>query len=114
MTTAHTPTPWTHTGRVDSIYGADGVEVCTLALYGYHLPPIARANAEHIINCVNSHDALTARVAELEAALREARAGFAVIANHAPNSLPYCRNFIRDHAHENFTMLGAVLAKGQS
>lgn len=29
------------------------------------------ANAAHIVHCVNSHDALVARVAELEAALRE-------------------------------------------
>ncbi len=85
MTTNHTPTPWrmqTPSAREaqEVIVGADGTRIANVmpirresaktreninAMY-YE----ARGNAEQIVARVNAHDALTARVAELEAALR--------------------------------------------
>jgi hypothetical protein len=62
MTTNHTPTPWrllpaTAPGS-RRIEGANKHTITTMD-----------GDMDHIVTCVNAHDALTARVAELEAAL---------------------------------------------
>lgn len=57
---AHTPTPWEQSHNV--ILSEAG----TIVGDGFHLTP---ADTAHIVACVNAHDALTARVAELERAL---------------------------------------------
>lgn len=59
---AHTPTPWEQSHNV--ILSEAG----TIVGDGFHLTP---ADTAHIVACVNAHDALTARVAELEAALHK-------------------------------------------
>jgi len=73
----HTPTPWVvmhsvFTDEVIHIGAPSANKVVTITSFGAiskgdnDLPTVA-ANAEFIVLAVNSHDALTARVAELEA-----------------------------------------------
>ena len=71
---AHTPTPWGWHGP----YMAGGYKVSALndndqvTLQIYISPSeTAAEDAQHIVACVNAHDALVARVAELEDALRD-------------------------------------------
>lgn len=67
--TKHTPTPlpW-HTVGPFCIAGGNP-EFVIGVLDAQEAHDTNRANATHIVICVNAHDALTARVAELEAAL---------------------------------------------
>ena len=71
-TPAHTPTPWQA-----SNYQAGAVRVCTLktivaTIYAASArqQEIAEANAAFIVQACNSHAALVARVADLEAAIQ--------------------------------------------
>ena len=111
MTTAtkaqRTPGPWKR-NRVDSIVGAGGVEVCNMSLYGYHLPPFANANAEHILAACNAHDANVARIAELERALRDC-----VEVAKAWHAADDVWQIYYDHSPEMATTR-AALAKGQA
>ena len=78
MTTAHTPTPWANSGRAvlacrpmgnRSLATAlnRGMDaLCEIESYDE-----AAANAAHIVACVNAHDGLVSRVAELEAAAKQ-------------------------------------------
>ena len=68
-TTTHTPTPW-------KVYaGGRGAPVINDSVIndsnGFQIALLtaceqSAANAAHIVRCVNAHDALTSRVAELE------------------------------------------------
>lgn len=69
----HTPTPWRVHNRTAIIGG--GRHGFIGDLQRSTNSAVADADAAHIVRCVNAHDALTARVAELEAqnaVLREA------------------------------------------
>ncbi len=76
MTTQHTPTPWTLMDAAlrAKLVDEDGEFISHLSSSRYHddrSDPIAQANARFIVTACNAHDALTARVAELEAVARE-------------------------------------------
>lgn len=62
----HTPAPWKH------VLGQDTHKVAR-DIRGRMLGPVTMDmdDYDHAIDCVNSHDALVARIAELEAALRD-------------------------------------------
>lgn len=70
MNTNHTPTPWKYRRTVTeqfAIYDEHDLIVCwTSGCSASEADRMAQ-----IVACVNAHDALTARVAELEAALRD-------------------------------------------
>jgi len=57
----HTPAPWMP-GKFNQLYGSDGKAVVCYGLNVSHNmtgdDPVAKANAAHIVRCVNSHDAL--------------------------------------------------------
>lgn len=67
----HTPTPWVMGAGFDGLLTINakvsGRNLRVLELCGNLKNPEVVANAEFIILAVNAHDALTARVAELEA-----------------------------------------------
>jgi hypothetical protein len=77
MTTTHTPTPWkVNLGPKPARVPWRGYRIETLAdnigpLWQGNGDARELANVEHAVACVNAHDALLARVAELEEALRK-------------------------------------------
>ena len=111
MTTAHTPTPW-HSYEKSGVptevlvrwrVGNPRFCIAGIALSGDSR--IDEANAAHIVACVNAHDALVARVAELEAALREAVKVICTYQDGTPGQIA---------ASATVTKARAALAKGQS
>jgi hypothetical protein len=80
-TTKHTPTPWSTFGSVVKAK-LTTVACAELKPDEYFDMPLAEANAAHIVACVNSHDALAARVAELEEVLHRA---FIALGKHGCN-----------------------------
>jgi hypothetical protein len=72
-TPAHTPTPW-HVDNCPSgfIYiNAGSCRIARIEDQKYMTEEHAQADADFIVTAVNSHAALVARVAELEAALKQ-------------------------------------------
>ena len=68
MNTKHTPTPW-HTedneGGSRKLVDADGEFISYISVSRYQdgrRDPVAKANAAHIVRCVNAHDELVALV----------------------------------------------------
>jgi hypothetical protein len=73
-TTGHTPTPWRFDGdwyRIPTIFGADGKTVASVEKDERKSTPERAANAALIVEAVNSHATLKARVEDLETALRD-------------------------------------------
>ena len=109
----HTPTPW-HVNAIKqnrivgdgSVLDADKWHInstnCTIAR-------VFRPNdAAHLAHCVNAHDALVARVAELEAALR--RLNVAVVDAVGRGDIPPVTGELCDACLD----ARAALAKGQA
>ena len=67
--TSHTPTPWKVLSN-DLVYGSDGYRVtdCEHAAYSERpMPPtkVDKANAAHIVRCVNEREGLLAALRDL-------------------------------------------------
>lgn len=65
----HTATPWIANELSQRIHTADDV---TIARCEPHSTDMAKANAAHIVRCVNSHDELAQELASAAVALEEA------------------------------------------
>ena len=58
MKTKHTPTPWERTPKGIAIYDDRGSIICRGFDEDIGYLPEAEANANHIVKCVNMHDAV--------------------------------------------------------
>jgi hypothetical protein len=121
--TAHTPTPWTF-DKCATRYkqaGESGVARISAAsakgyAIGVPLGTIRAEDAAHIVACVNAHDDLVARVAELEAAL----GGLLKLHDHANGTaaslgyqiMHYWHTAARENARKAIEAARAALAKG--
>ena len=78
----HSPTPWaTETGVYGLICDSNGMFIVDTA--GCSTLGLGQANADYIVMCVNSHDALTAEVARLEAVNAKMREALSFILSKA-------------------------------
>lgn len=88
MKTQHTPTPWKVVKRaseMSSMWIAGNIkesgfatEVCYIAEHGLKPSEMDKANAAHIVKCVNLHDELVERLEYMTKLLSENKGGYSL------------------------------------